>query len=172
MSQIHLFITFIYYILKQLVCYCFHLNDYKYCTPLPVLHIHTNVVKSRVFLRIHSRGVLELTCKINTWPTSNLSLFFCPFLKVSFYPLKKNTSLVAALKFNFSLFSPFLFKGNCTFAGKQPSSSWPLWILLQGIRAALFSKISWLCMNVVLWAGGFFSLTSYLLPRLSSVFGQ
>lgn len=66
--------SLVYYILKQLVCFCFHFNHYKYCSPLSVLHIYTDVVKSRVFLGIHSRGVLELTLKINTWPTSNFSI--------------------------------------------------------------------------------------------------
>lgn len=41
--------SLLYYIPKQLVCSCFHLNHYKHCTPLPVLRIYTDVVKSRVF---------------------------------------------------------------------------------------------------------------------------
>lgn len=66
--------SLLFYIPKQLVCSCFHLNHYKNCTPCCVLCIYTDVVKSKIFQRIRSRGVLELMCKINTQPTSNFSV--------------------------------------------------------------------------------------------------
>lgn len=156
----------LYYSLRQLVCSCLHLNHYKIVLLHCVLCINIDINTKESFTDdVNSRGFIAEMClslyKINTQPTSNFSvdgfvLFKSElFFSQGTYFLAKCLLQLQSSNYIFLSLSLFVFKGNCTFAGKQPPSSWPLWILLQGTRAALHSEVSQLYMSV-LWGGCFF----------------